>query len=362
MPRGGDLDLREWLLLSMMMGVDAAIFRELLREYGTPGAARRKYAAAARAAGGPIAAGIKRDAARNKKAADAACKWAHQPGCRILTMADDEYPPSLLEIGMQNPPPLLYVRGAPEALSERPLVAIAGSRHPSPDGAENAEMFAAALVEAGAGVVGGISEGIDSAAHRGALQAGAGPVAVFGTGVDIIYPKSGRMLAAEIAARGGALVSDYPLGSAPSRYISPRRDRIISGLARACLVVEAGKQSASLGIANLANEQGREVFAVPGSVNSPMHKGCHQLIKNGANLAENVHDVLGCLGVNLRVAAKPPRALSRNEILSFIDSAPTTFDEIARRSGMSAASLLAALLELEVDGKIVKDGGAYRRI
>jgi DNA processing protein len=203
---------------------------------------------------------------------------------------------------------------------------------------------------------------VDSAAHRGALQGPAGTVAVLGTGIDIIYPKQNRTIAMKIVQEGGLMVSDFPLGTPPMAGNFPRRNRIISGLARACLVVEATVKSGSLITAELAAEQGREVFAVPGSINSPLHRGCHRLIKQGAKLAENVSDVLEELKLRAPKTPLPPPP-KPGELLSFIDFEPTSVDDIAERSGMVAQVLLPELLILEMEGKILPAaGGTYQRV
>ncbi|MBE8158457.1 MAG: DNA-protecting protein DprA, partial [Betaproteobacteria bacterium] len=339
-------------------------FRKLLEEFGSPGAARRNSSATLKKTVPAAAAeGIKNISPLIEQKADAACKWAAREGCYILTLADKEYPSALLELNGKNPPPVLYLRGAPGALSERPLVAIVGSRSASPAGVNNTEIFARALSESGVNIVSGMAQGIDSAAHRGALLGKGKTVAVVGTGVDIIYPKQSRTLAAEILRSGGALVGDFPLGVQPLASNFPRRNRIISGLAKGCLVVEATLKSGSLITATLAAEQGREVFAVPGSINAPLHRGCHYLIKNGAKLAENVGDILEELNIKPRARELLPPPPAQGELLNYIDFEPTALDAIAERSGLPASDVLADLLVLEMDGKIVSAaGGGYQRI
>ena len=354
-----DFALKEWLMLSLTDGVGPAAMRNLLRAFGSPGAARRAVADELRTCvPAAVATNIKRG--EHEKTAEHSCAWAARDGCRIMTLADTDYPPLLLD--MVDAPPLLYVFGNSRVLTNRPLVAIVGSRNASPAGVNNTEIFATALSKAGVGVVSGMAQGVDCAAHRGAMQGDAGTVGVMGTGVDIIYPKQNRTMARAIAEHGGALVSDFPLGTPPLAGNFPRRNRIISGLARACLVVEAALKSGSLITAEYAVEQGREVFAVPGSINSPMHRGCHKLIKQGAKLAENVGDVLEEL--NLRRPPSPlPPPPEEGDLLNFIDFEPTTVDDIAERSGMSAESLMSELLILEMDGKIVSAvGGSYQRV
>ncbi len=360
-----DFALREWILLSMAKGVGPVLIRNLLEKYESPGAALRAPLTEL-ADLMPMATAKNlhnKQCPERTEAAAAAARWLKEPQHHILTLADADYPAALQKLNTQDPPPLLYVRGDKRVLSERPLVAIVGSRSASPAGVKNAELFAHALAEAGVNIVSGLAQGIDSAAHRGALKGGGKTVAVVGTGADIIYPKQNRALAMEIVGTGGAIVSDFPLGTPPKDYNFPRRNRIISGLAKGCLVAEAARKSGALITAQYASEQGREVFAVPGSINSPMYKGCHFLIKQGAKLAENVDDILDELNLVRRAPGALPLPPADGGILKFIDFAPTALDDIAARSGLEADSLLPDLLTLEMEGKIVvAAGGTYQRI
>ena len=221
-----------------------------------------------------------------------ALAWLAEPDNRLLTLADNEYPKTLLEIS--DPPPLLYVKGDISRLNQ-PCIAVVGSQNATPQGLNTAEAFSHALADAGWCVVSGMALGIDGAAHRGALVGSASTIAVVGTGLDIVYPARHRELAHEIAQKG-AMISEFPLGTAPISSNFPRRNRIISGLTRGVLVVEANRHSGSLITARLAGEQGREVFAIPGSIHSPLSKGCHLLIKQGAKLVDSIHDILEELG------------------------------------------------------------------
>ena len=359
-----DFELKEWLLLSMSDGVGPVTIQKLLREFGSPGAARRANSKTlAQVVPSAIVANIKNPTPINQKIAAAAGRWAQQPGCHIITLADTAYPPTLLALNTKDPPPLLYVRGDPGALSDRPLIAIVGSRNASPSGVNNTEIFARALSESGVNIVSGLAQGIDTAAHRGAILGKGRTVAVIGTGIDIIYPKQSRILARNIVDTGGALVSDFPLGTPALQSNFPRRNRIISGLAKGCLVAEATMKSGSLITAQYANEQGREVFAVPGSINAPMHRGCHHLIKQGAKLAENVRDILDELGLKSRARELLPPPPDEGDLLNFINFEPTALDDISARSGLSADALLADLLALEMEGKIAPAaGGTYQRL
>ena len=291
LPDAGRAERAAWLRLSLTPGVGPASVRDLLSVFGLPEdvvAAGRP--ALSRVVGDRLADALStRDELRDS-AVERALEWAQAPDHHLLSLADPAYPARLLQIG--DPPPLLYVAGDP-ALLNRPMLAIVGSRSATRGGLENAEAFAAALGEAGLTIASGLALGIDAAAHRGALATAAGTVAVFGTGADVAYPAANRGLADAIRRHGGAVVSELPLGTGPREANFPRRNRLIAGLSRGVLVVEAALRSGSLITARLAGEFGREVFAIPGSIHSPLSKGCHQLIKQGAKLVESAQDVLG---------------------------------------------------------------------
>ncbi|MCH9704951.1 MAG: DNA-processing protein DprA [Proteobacteria bacterium] len=365
-----NFDIKHWLSLSLVTGVGSKTLRALLTAYESPGAVlRASVSELRRHVSETVASAITSE--DRSAAVAAALKWQAEDGNMILTMADSEYPQQLLETA--DPPPLLYARGN-LTLLQQPLVAIVGSRSASPVGVRNTEIFARALSDAGCGVVSGLAQGVDTAAHRGALLGAGSTVAVVGTGMDIVYPRANRTLAAEISQQG-LLLSEFALGTKPLASNFPRRNRIISGLSRACLVVEAALKSGSLITANLAAEQGREVFAVPGSINAPLHRGCHQLIKQGAKLAENVNDILEELSLT-PVTPSPATEEQRyeenrtvgmqqadSEVIVYINYQPTSIDDIAARSGVAVDALMPALLELEVGGKIVAlAGGSYQRV
>jgi len=309
-------------------------------------------------------------------------EWLQLPGNQLFTLADSAYPQALLDI--PDPPLLLYVKGRAELLA-RPAMAVVGSRNATVQGIANADRFAEILSQRGLTIISGMALGVDAAAHQGALRGAAGnpeggsTVAVIGTGADIVYPARNRALAHQIA-EAGCLVSEYPLGMPGIAANFPRRNRIISGLARGVLVVEAAAQSGSLITARMAAEQGRDVFAIPGSIHSPLSKGCHQLIKQGAKLVESAQDILEELGA-LRagascsaIKATAPAAqheapavevagAGNQELLAILGYDPVSFDALAARSGSNAASLSGQLLELELAGLIeVLPGGIYRRI
>ncbi len=310
---------------------------------------------------GADAAGIERD-----------LEWLEGPGRTLLAADDPRYPAQLAAVpGM---PPALFVRGDPALLS-RPQVAIVGSRAATAAGCEAAFGFAARLAAHGFAITSGLATGVDAAAHRGALAAGGVTVAVCGTGLDRVYPPGHARLADEIAA-AGALVSEFPTGTPPVPHNFPRRNRLMSGLSRGVLVVEAAARSGSLITARLAGEQGREVMAIPGSIHNPLARGCHRLIKDGAALVETVDDVLAALGVSrletatdcaseARESAKiPQRALDSDAemLLNALGFGPTDLDRLVERTGMCARSVLSMLQLLELDGRVeILAGGRYSR-
>lgn len=295
-------------------------------------------------------------------------EWLREPGHHLLTWADSDYPPLLREI--PDPPSMLYVVGE-RALLSGPQLAVVGSRNPTPMGRENAHAFAKSLAAAGLTVTSGLALGIDGAAHRGALEAGGATVAVAGTGLDRVYPARHRELAHEIA-KHGALVSEYPLGTPPRPENFPIRNRIISGLSLGTLVVEAALQSGSLITARLATEQGREVFAIPGSIHSPQARGCHALIRQGAKLVETAQDILEELGplASLTRRAAPENAdaarpldPAMNALLEHIGHDPVTVDVLIERSGLTAEAVSSMLLQMELNGLVSGcPGGKIQRI
>ena len=295
-------------------------------------------------------------------------EWMEQPGNRLVTLADADYPPLLLNI--PDPPLLFYAKGNCALLHES-SVAIVGSRNATAQGVQNAERFAASLAQSGLHTVSGLALGIDAAAHRGSLQTpgSASTIAVIGTGLDIVYPARNRELAHRIAEQG-CIVSEYALGTPALAANFPRRNRIISGLSRGTLVVEAALQSGSLITARTATEQGREVFAIPGSIHSPLARGCHQLIRQGAKLVESAQDILEELTPFLGELPAAASAASVGEapqasypLLDAMGYDPVDADTLARRSGLDTAALSAQMLELELEGRIeVLPGNTYRRL
>ncbi len=374
-PAGEPLDddeLASWLRLTGAVGIGPSTCRVLLSAFGLPDA----IFSATRAQLARVVSPSLVDALRAAPTSDHEERvartraWMREAGNHIVTLADMRYPTALLETA--DPPPMLYVKGRVSLLAGSAL-AIVGSRNATPQGAIDARRFAESLAAAGYTVVSGLALGIDAAAHEGALAAGTdggSTVAVIGTGADIVYPSSNRALAHRIA-ESGAIVSELPLGTTASAHQFPRRNRIIAGLSRGVLVLEAAARSGSLITARLAAECGREVFAVPGSIHSPLSKGCHQLIRQGAKLVESVADILDELqGADaqqpVRVAhtadERPPTEMDEEPLVSLLGFDPVSADDLAQRSGLSPTQLAAALLDLELAGRITRlPGGRVQR-
>lgn len=333
----------------------------MLRQFGLPHAALAKKRSELGALTTPaVLAAL--DSEPVAQAVERALAWAAQPGNFVITLADEAYPRLLLEI--PDPPALLYARGRTELLS-RAALAIVGSRNATQQGEANAEAFGRALSNAGLTIVSGLALGIDAAAHRGGLAGGGSTIAVLGTGIDIVYPVRNAALCAEIAERG-LLISEFALGAAPAAQNFPRRNRLISGLARGCLVVEAALASGSLITARAAAEQGREVFAIPGSIHSPLAKGCHALIKSGAKLVESAEDVLAELGgfrPSGYASTTGEQTQEASGLLAHMGHDPVDVDSLCSRAGMSAEQVASELLRLELDGRVAAlPGGLYQRL
>jgi DNA processing protein len=299
-------------------------------------------------------------------------RWLDGPGRYLLTADDPRYPPQLAAI--PGCPPALFVLGDPTALS-RPQLAIVGSRSATFAGRETAFEFAARLAAAGLVITSGLAIGIDAAAHRGALHGRGLTIAVCGTGLDRVYPGEHDALAGEIAANG-ALVSEFPTGTRPVAHNFPRRNRLLSGLARGVLVIEAAARSGSLITARLAGEQGRDVMAVPGSIHNPLARGCHRLIKDGAALVETVADVQETLGLPVLPAHANSGAEAQDRmenpgdrldsgaeiLLNALGFGPTDLDRLVERTGLAAQSVISKLQLLELEGRVESlAGGRYSR-
>ncbi len=358
----GATDPSLWVALSLIPGLGGETYRRLLKTFGEP----EQIYAVGRAAlektvRAPIASAIA--CGPNPDALAPTLKWLSEPLNHILTLADADYPRSLLEI--PDPPPLLYVKGRRELLNH-PSLAIVGSRNATSQGLMNAESFAHTLSDSSLCIISGMALGIDGAAHRGGLLGAAGSIAVVGTGLDIVYPARHRTLAHELAQEG-ALVSEFPIGTPSRAQNFPRRNRIISGLAQGCLVVEAALQSGSLITARLAAEQGRDVFAIPGSIHSPLAKGCHYLIKQGAKLVESAQDILDELGypaMTSQPRAHPAAGNSSEDarLLHCLGFDPVGIDALVNCSGLTSDSVCAILLLMELAGRVTSlPGGLYQR-
>lgn len=299
-------------------------------------------------------------------------RWLAGENRTLVTWGSPAYPAPLAAI--EDAPLVLFVEGDPQALS-LPQLAIVGSRNPTPIGRDTASRFAAQLARDGLAITSGLALGIDGAAHRGALSVRGRTIAVLGCGLDSIYPREHAALAREIAALG-ALVSEMPTGTAPLKHHFPRRNRIISGLSAGTLVVEAALQSGSLITARLAGEQGREVFAIPGSIHSPLSRGCHRLIRQGAKLVETADDIFAELG-HLREVLGPAwraeavdaqedsgRELDKDYeiLLDALGFAPASVDTLVERTGLGPDAVASMLLILELDGRVSQQhGGSYCR-
>lgn len=349
-----------WIELAMRP-VPLRSLAALLRAFGTPEAILAARPAQLAAQAPPMV--VERivapvDAGRRA----AALAWASIPGHEIIAWDDTDYPQTLLELA--DAPPALFFVGRRELLKQ-PALAIVGSRNATHQGLETARAFARALAENGLLIVSGLALGIDGAAHRGALEANGSTLAVVGTGLDRVYPPSHRDLAHRLAERGG-LLSEFAPGTPPLRANFPRRNRLISGLARGVLVVEATLSSGSLITARCAVEQGREVFAIPGSIHSPFSKGPHRLIRDGAKLVETAKDVLDELGLPATGAtASTPLAPDGPHALLTIAMGhdPASIDLLAVRTGLSAEAIAAGLIELELSGCVASlPGGRWQRL
>lgn len=353
-------DVCAWLRLTLVPRVRLRDHRTLLAAFGSP----QHVLAASRAGIAQLCGdGVAEALAKGAQAAmvDAAMRWLAIDGHHLVTLADSAYPRSLLDI--DEPPTVLYARGRLELLNASCL-AIVGSRNATAQGARDAEAFAATLSAAGLCIVSGLAAGIDAAAHRGAIAQKGASLAVMGTGADLVYPAGNRKLAEELA-RNGCLISEFPLATPPDPGNFPRRNRLISGLSRGVLVVEAALKSGSLITARRALDQGRDVFAIPGSIHSPLSKGCHDLIKQGAKLVESAEDILAEIGLGGRVAARsePPEPTRADPLLDAMGYAPVTMDEIAQRTGFDASALAASLTRLEIEGRVAAlAGGLFQRI
>lgn len=354
-----EADLAYWLRLTLAPGIGPRTARLLLQSFGSPEAACTAAPASLEKVV-PRAVGSALSAPATLEAVDQHLAWAAEANNHVVTLADDDYPRALLEIS--DPPVVLFAKGR-RALLGAPSIAVVGSRNATPQGVATARAFAKALSEAGLAVVSGLALGIDTAAHEGGLEGPSSTVAVTGTGLDIVYPARNRALAHRIADQG-VMVSEFALGTGAIAHNFPRRNRLISGLARGVLVVEAAVKSGSLTTARFAAEQGREVFAIPGSIHSPVARGCHALIKQGAKLVESANDVLEELHIHHAPANSLPSVSEPvDDLLSQLGHDPCDVDTLASRTGLGVEILAARLLELELEGRVASlPGGRYQRL
>ena len=398
-------ELQTWLRLTLTPGVGLDSARKLLAAFGLPEQVFGQTAAALRQiVSATQATALLTEPAGLPDLLARTWDWLHEArddGVRaqLVTLGDDRYPPALLQL--DDPPLMHYLLGTGSFASNRApslvthgksainlvvfdaqhSIAVVGSRNPTPQGAANAHDFAKALGQAGVTVVSGMARGVDAAAHEGALDslpAGAtrlATVAVVGTGLDRVYPKSHLELARRIS-RHGLLVSEFPLGTPPLAANFPRRNRLIAGLAQGTLVVEAALKSGSLITARLAAEQGKEVFAIPGSIHSPQARGCHALIRQGAKLVESAADVLEDMALDLgsgfatnSIAEESNTARAsdhfdqEDRVLEALGFDPVGLDALAARCGLDAAQLQTRLMLLELDGQVARlPGGLFQRL
>lgn len=354
-------ELSSWIALSVVPGLGDQNLRKLLEHFGPPDQIRAAgESMLTQIVGAKLAEGIKSYDSAEIIAETLA--WLEQPNHAMVTLADADYPPLLLETA--DPPPLIYVKGRIDLLS-MPAIAVVGSRNATAQGLNNAESFARSLSDSGLCICSGMALGIDKAAHAGGLAGSAKSVAVVGTGLDRIYPARNKELAHQLAQQG-ALISEFPLGTPALANNFPRRNRIISGLSLGCLVVEAALSSGSLITARLASEQGRDVFAIPGSIHSALAKGCHQLIKQGAKLVERADDILEELHWVDRARSGPETTTPderSDPLLRHLGFDPEPIDALVGRSGLSPERISARLLELELAGLVQSlPGGRYQRL
>ena len=375
-------ELKAWLRLALTFGVGNLLARQLLAAFGSPQAVFSQHAVAWHDVGGDKLVTVLADEPPTlEEQLRLTQEWANGSNGRcIVTLGDPGYPVSLLHT--EDPPLMLYLLGSfcpspvsPDIFGTASL-AIVGSRNPTPQGEANARQFAKAFGQAGLCVVSGLALGVDGAAHDGALLGGGTTIAVVGTGLDRVYPQKHLALAHRIAEQG-LIISEYPLGTPPLAHHFPRRNRLISGLSRGTLVVEAALKSGSLITARMAAEQGKDVFAIPGSIHSPQSRGCHALIKQGAKLVETAEDVLEELRVivktrqttagHLNSAAASDMAevevTKGDGLMAALGFDATSLDALQSRTGMPTPQLQARLLELELEGQVVRlPGGLFQRM
>ena len=369
--------LADWLSIYHTSGIGNRRFHALLDAFGTPTQIRQADSSQLQAAGLKPAQ-IEALRTGQQQAVDADLRWAEQQNHHILCLADKHYPVMLRQIA--DPPPILYARGNIEYLQQH-QIALVGSRNPTQPGLEMTRLFATHLSRCGLLICSGMALGIDAAAHQSALAADQATVAVMGTGLNRVYPARHRELAHQIAEQG-VLVSEFAPDTGPLQNHFPRRNRIISGLSLGVVVIEAALRSGSLTTARHAMEQGREVFAIPGSINNPLARGCHRLIREGAKLVETAEDILEELGelarsqlflenehessdnsFKIQIDTNNTGDQDYDRLLSALAYDPASVDALVMRCGLTAEEVSSMLLILELQGHVTTaPGGCYVRV
>ncbi len=355
-----NLELAKWLRLSFSYGVGPATFLKLVDYFGS---VNNVFEQTLEQLLFVVNKGVAQSILSNQvdEQVDVSLEWRKSaPNREIITLGHELYPVELAEIA--QPPIILFCEGNLELLKKN-KIAIVGTRHPSAQGAENAKSFAFELAKNGLTVVSGLATGIDRSAHEGALLANShSTIAVIGTGVDLVYPASNRDIYRKVR-ENGLIVSEFPLGTPPSNNNFPRRNRIIVGLSKACLVVESSVDGGSMISANFALEMGRDVMAIPGSIHNPMSRGCHKLIRQGAKLCETVTDILEELKISPQLEILANDEQVQDPILVALGYEPNSIDVLCAKLNLEFGELCGKLLEFELSGLVVNcGGGRYQRV
>ncbi|WP_122764020.1 DNA-processing protein DprA [Pseudomonas viridiflava] len=348
-------ELEARLRLHRLPEVGPKRFRLLIEAFGSASKAISAPASAWRALGLPLISADARRSPEIRDGASEALSWLSRPAQHLLMWDQPEYPALLAQI--DDAPPLLFVAGDPSIL-EKPQLAMVGSRRASRPGMDTAAAFSRSLASAGFVITSGLALGIDGAAHQAALDVGGHTIGVLGTGLENVYPQRHRRLAEAMIAQGSAVISEFPLDAGPQASNFPRRNRIISGLSLGVLVVEASVASGSLITAKLAAEQGREVYAIPGSIHHPGAKGCHQLIRDGAMLVETIEHILEGLR-GWQALSRPAPMPVIHPLVALLHAAPHTSEALAIASGRPLSQVLATLTELELEGQVICESGRW---
>ncbi|MBA1203870.1 DNA-protecting protein DprA [Pseudomonas capeferrum] len=355
LPPCSPAELEARLRLHRLPGIGPQRFFTLIQAFGDASSALSAPASAWLSLGLPVASTEARRCQEVRTGVNAAMSWLERPDQHLLMWDSPAYPPLLAETC--DAPPLLFVAGDP-ALLERPQLAVVGSRRASPPALDTAVGFSRCLAQAGFVITSGLALGVDGASHKAALDVGGHTIGVLGTGIEKLYPQRHAQLAKRMVDSGSALVSEFPLDAGPLAANFPRRNRIISGLSLGVLVVEASLASGSLITARLAAEQGREVYAIPGSIHHPGAKGCHQLIRDGALLVESVGQILESLRGWQNLPPAPVHDPD-HPLLALLVAAPQTSEELAHGSGLPLSQVLASLTELEIEGRVSNEAGRW---